>query len=66
LRNGNLPPSAQEGDATYGMVRFTHLLENSLFCEQMSKKVQQGKTVNVHPPHRYVTAYKYRVKPFFA
>ena len=38
------------------MVRFTHMLENSLFCEQMSKKAQQGKTVNVHAPHRYVTA----------
>ncbi|MEG4941275.1 polysaccharide biosynthesis protein [Microcoleus sp. F4-D5] len=48
--------AAQEGDVTYGMVRFTHMLENSLFCEQMSKKVQQGKTVNVHAPHRYVTA----------
>lgn len=48
--------AAQEGDVTYGMVRFTHMLENSLFCEQMSKKVQQSKTVNVHAPHRYVTA----------
>ena len=38
------------------MVRFTHMLENSLFCEQISKKVQQGKTVNVQAPHRYVTA----------
>ena len=48
--------AAQEGDVTYGMVRFTHMLENSLFCEQMSKKAQQGTTVNVHAPHRYVTA----------
>ncbi|HSF74754.1 MAG TPA: polysaccharide biosynthesis protein [Microcoleus sp.] len=48
--------AAQEGDVTYGMVRFTHMLENSLFCEQMSKKVEQSKTVNVHAPHRYVTA----------
>ncbi|MEG3911427.1 polysaccharide biosynthesis protein [Microcoleus sp. w2-18bC1] len=48
--------AAQEGGVTYGMVRFTHMLENSLFCEQMSKKVEQGKTVNVHAPHRYVTA----------
>ncbi|MEG4089462.1 polysaccharide biosynthesis protein [Microcoleus sp. Pol12B4] len=48
--------AAQEGNVTYGMVRFTHMLENSLFCEQMSKKVEQGKTVNVHAPHRYVTA----------
>ncbi|MEG3859522.1 polysaccharide biosynthesis protein [Microcoleus sp. herbarium12] len=48
--------AAQAGNVTYGMVRFTHMLENSLFCEQMSKKVQQSKTVNVHAPHRYVTA----------
>jgi nucleoside-diphosphate-sugar epimerase len=48
--------AAQEGDVIYGMVRFTHILENSLFCEEMSNKVQQGKTVNVHAPHRYVTA----------
>ncbi|MBE9186765.1 polysaccharide biosynthesis protein [Microcoleus sp. LEGE 07076] len=48
--------AAQEGNVTYGMVRFTHMLENSLFCEQMSKKVQESKTVNVHAPHRYVTA----------
>jgi nucleoside-diphosphate-sugar epimerase len=48
--------AAQEGKVTYGMVRFTHMLENSLFCEQMSNKVEQGKTVNVHAPHRYVTA----------
>jgi len=48
--------AAQVGNVTYGMVRFTHMLENSLFCEQMSKKVEQGKTVNVHAPHRYVTA----------
>ena len=48
--------AAQQGNATYGMVRFTHMLENSLFCEQMSKKAEQGKTVNVHAPHRYVTA----------
>jgi nucleoside-diphosphate-sugar epimerase len=48
--------AAQEGNVTYGMVRFTHMLENSLFCEQMSNKVEQGKIVNVHAPHRYVTA----------
>ncbi|WP_333273064.1 MULTISPECIES: polysaccharide biosynthesis protein [unclassified Microcoleus] len=48
--------AAQAGNVTYGMVRFTHMLENSLFCEQMSKKVEQSKIVNVHAPHRYVTA----------
>lgn len=48
--------AAQAGNVTYGMVRFTHMLENSLFCEQMSNKVKQSMTVNVHAPHRYVTA----------
>ncbi|HLO47362.1 MAG TPA: SDR family NAD(P)-dependent oxidoreductase [Kamptonema sp.] len=48
--------AAQEGNVTYGMVRFTHMLENSSFCEQMENKVQEGKIVNVHAPHRYVTA----------
>ena len=48
--------AAQEGNVTYGMVRFTHMLDNSSFCEQMAKKVEQGKIVNVHAPHRYVTA----------
>ena len=48
--------AAQEGNVIYGMVRFTHMLENSSFCEQMENKVQQGKIVNVHAPHRYVTA----------
>lgn len=48
--------AAQSGNVIYGMVRFTHMLENSLFCEQMSNKVKESRTVNVHAPHRYVTA----------
>ncbi len=48
--------AAQKGDVTYGMVRFTHMLENSSVCQQIDNKIQQGKIVNVHAPHRYVTA----------
>jgi len=48
--------AAQKGDVTYGMVRFTHMLENSSVCQQIGNKIQQGKIVNVHAPHRYVTA----------
>lgn len=42
------------GKVRYGMVRFTHMLENSAMCEQLSAKVTQGKPVNVHAPDRYV------------
>lgn len=48
--------AAQQGRVTYGMVRFTHMLENSSVCEQLATKVQQDKIVNVHAPHRYLTA----------
>jgi nucleoside-diphosphate-sugar epimerase len=48
--------AAQKGNVTYGMVRFTHMLENSSVCQQIDNKIQQGKIVNVHAPHRYVTA----------
>ncbi len=48
--------AAQEGKVTYSMVRFTHTLENSSVCEQINGKIQQGKVVNVHAPHRYITA----------
>ncbi|RAM50540.1 MAG: epimerase [Hapalosiphonaceae cyanobacterium JJU2] len=48
--------AASEGKVTYGMVRFTHMLENSSFCQQIDDKIQQNKIVNVHAPDRYVTA----------
>ncbi len=48
--------AASEGKVTYGMVRFTHMLENSSFCQQIDDKIQQNKIVNVHAPERYVTA----------
>lgn len=51
-----LARAAQTGNVTYGMVRFTHMLNNSAFCQQYAEKVSQGQMVNVHAPHRYVVA----------
>ncbi|HEY9901824.1 MAG TPA: polysaccharide biosynthesis protein [Candidatus Sericytochromatia bacterium] len=48
--------AVQTGKVTYGMVRFTHTLDNSAACEQINGKIQEGKIVNVHAPHRYLTA----------
>ncbi|MES1022399.1 polysaccharide biosynthesis protein [Gloeocapsa sp. BRSZ] len=51
-----LAQAAQKGNVTYGMVRFTHMLNNSSVCQQISDKIQQGKIINIHAPHRYITA----------
>ena len=48
--------AVKTGKVTYGMVRFTHTLDNSSVCEQINGKIQQDKIVNVHAPHRYLTA----------
>ncbi|PPS45052.1 polysaccharide biosynthesis protein [Chroococcidiopsis sp. TS-821] len=48
--------AAQKGNVTYGMVRFTHMLNNSSVCQQISDKIQQSKIINIHAPHRYITA----------
>ncbi|MFB8790627.1 MAG: polysaccharide biosynthesis protein [Potamolinea sp.] len=48
--------AVQKGNVTYSMVRFTHTLDNSAVCEQINGKIQEGKIVNVHAPHRYLTA----------
>ncbi len=48
--------AAQEGTVTYGMVRFTHMLNNSSFCQQFEEKISQDRAVNVHAPHRYIVA----------
>lgn len=48
--------AVQKGKVTYSMVRFTHTLDNSAVCEQINGKIQEGKIVNVHAPHRYLTA----------
>ncbi|NJL22517.1 MAG: polysaccharide biosynthesis protein [Leptolyngbyaceae cyanobacterium SM1_3_5] len=46
--------AAQSSQTTYSMVRFTHMLNNSSFCEYFDDKIQQNKIVKVHAPHRYI------------
>lgn len=46
--------AAQTGKVQYGMVRFTHMLDNSSMIEQISSKVEQGRPINIHAPERYV------------
>lgn len=46
--------AAQSGSTVYGMVRFTHMLDNSAVCEQFDCQVRRGKIVNIHAPDKYV------------
>ncbi|KJH71549.1 polysaccharide biosynthesis protein [Aliterella atlantica] len=46
--------AALQGDTTYSMVRFTHMLDNSSVCQQIEDKIEQGKIVNLHAPERYI------------
>ncbi len=46
--------AVQRGSVRYGMVRFTHMLENSLMDVQITAKVKEGVLVNVHAPDRYI------------
>ncbi len=48
--------AVQTGKVTYSMVRFTHTLDNSLVAHQIDEKIKIGPVVNVHAPHRYLTA----------
>lgn len=48
--------AVQEGKVTYSMVRFTHTLDNSLVSHQIDEKIKVDPIVNVHAPHRYLTA----------
>lgn len=41
---------------TYGMVRFTHVLDNSSVCQQIGEKLQAYQAINIHAPHRYIVA----------
>lgn len=49
-----LARAAKEGKVNYAMVRFTHMLDNSSFCEYFDGKIAQDKTVKVHAPERYI------------
>jgi len=46
--------AAQRGKVQYGMVRFTHMLNNSSMCEQIDQKIQADRPINIHAPERYV------------
>jgi nucleoside-diphosphate-sugar epimerase len=48
--------AVQQGKVTYSMVRFTHTLDNSLVSQQIDEKIKVGPVINVHAPHRYLTA----------
>jgi nucleoside-diphosphate-sugar epimerase len=47
---------SKEGRVTYGMVRFTHMLDNSLMNDQILQASLHGNYVGVHSPGKYVTA----------
>lgn len=47
---------AREGRVKYGMVRFTHMLDNSLMNEQLRSNSERADYVGVHSPGKYVTA----------
>lgn len=47
---------SKEGHVKYGMVRFTHMLDNSLMNEQLRNNSERDRYVGVHSPGKYVTA----------
>lgn len=46
--------AAQHGQVRYGMVRFTHMLNNSAMCEYIDRKVAAVEPIAIHAPERYV------------
>lgn len=47
---------SKEGRVKYGMVRFTHMLDNSLMNDQLRDSTTKENYVGVHSPGKYVTA----------
>jgi hypothetical protein len=47
---------AQEGRVKYSMVRFTHMLDNSLMNQEITLSSERDTHVKVHSPGKYVTA----------
>ena len=47
---------AKEGRVKYSMVRFTHMLDNSLMNEHLKSSSENDDHVGVHSPGKYVTA----------
>ncbi len=46
--------AVHRGKVRFGMVRFTHMLDNSAMCQQIDEKIEQARPVNIHAPDRYV------------
>jgi len=47
---------ARQGRVKYSMVRFTHMLDNSLMNQQLKYSSEKENFVSVHSPGKYVTA----------
>jgi hypothetical protein len=53
LTEWQLAQVAATGEADYGIVRFTHILENSIVYREMIEKIDRG-IVSFHSPDRYM------------
>ncbi len=47
---------SRKGKVKYGMVRFTHILDNSLMNEQLKEESEKDDFIAVHCPGKFVTA----------
>jgi len=47
---------AKRGRVLYSMVRFTHILDNSLMNQQLMKEAENNDYISVHCPGKFVTA----------
>jgi hypothetical protein len=48
--------ASRSSQITYSMIRFTHILDNSLMNEELKKSSKTCDYLNVHSPGKYVTA----------
>ena len=46
----------RQGHTRYVLARFTHVLDNSLVCTELSDAITAAQPVGVHAPNRYVVA----------
>jgi len=51
---------SRKGRVSYGMVRFTHILDNSLMNQQLTREAEHNQFVAVHCPGKFVTAQNVR------
>jgi nucleoside-diphosphate-sugar epimerase len=56
LAEWQLAMAAKGSDVNYGIVRFTHILENSLVQQEFERCVSERRPVGVHGPGRIVVA----------